>query len=186
MLCNYSGAIMRRTEERGEDKKKENFSLPTPSSLDPDPHLSRPSSFPLFSLHSHRSSIYIALSSNSIASTFLTFRSLATASNFLSPDFFNTPVRVYKKMSTSTENTTTTTHPSAVPNDNDLPPLVTDRPPRILIAGAGLGGLFLGILLDKAGIPYEIFERSAELRPLGKQPCSLNLLLDVVRPASRG
>ncbi|KAF9146903.1 hypothetical protein BG015_011479 [Linnemannia schmuckeri] len=50
---------------------------------------------------------------------------------------------------------------------SDLPPLVTDRPPRVLIAGGGLGGLFLGILLEKAGIPYEIFERSAEIKPLG-------------------
>jgi monoamine oxidase len=50
----------------------------------------------------------------------------------------------------------------------DLPPLVTDKPPRVLIAGAGLGGLFLGMPLEKAGIPYEIFERSAEIRPLGK------------------
>lgn len=53
---------------------------------------------------------------------------------------------------------------------SDLPPLVTDRPPRVLIAGGGLGGLFLGILLEKAGIPYEIFERSAEIKPLGKKP----------------
>jgi hypothetical protein len=52
---------------------------------------------------------------------------------------------------------------------SDLPPLVTDRPPRVLIAGGGLGGLFLGLLLEKAGIPYEIFERSAEIKPLGKK-----------------
>ncbi|KAF9088856.1 hypothetical protein BGX29_011689 [Mortierella sp. GBA35] len=50
---------------------------------------------------------------------------------------------------------------------SDLPPLVTDKPPLVLIAGAGLAGLFLGILLEEAGIPYEIFERSAEIRPLG-------------------
>ncbi|KAG0077349.1 hypothetical protein BGZ90_007332 [Linnemannia elongata] len=54
---------------------------------------------------------------------------------------------------------------------SDLPPLVTDRPPRVLIAGGGLGGLFLGILLEKAGIPYEIFERSAEIKPLGAIMC---------------
>jgi len=50
---------------------------------------------------------------------------------------------------------------------SDLPPLVADKPPRVLIAGAGVAGLFLGILLEKAGIPYEIFERSAEIKPLG-------------------
>ncbi|KAF9924892.1 hypothetical protein FBU30_005235 [Linnemannia zychae] len=59
---------------------------------------------------------------------------------------------------------------SAPPNPlkgSDLPPLVTDEPPRVLIAGAGLAGLFLGILLEKAGIPYEIFERASEIKPLG-------------------
>ncbi|KAG0293458.1 hypothetical protein BGZ96_002800 [Linnemannia gamsii] len=64
-------------------------------------------------------------------------------------------------------NIITDTH-APTSSGSDLPPLVTDRPPRVLIAGAGLGGLFLGILLEKAGIPYEIFERSAEPRPLGK------------------
>ncbi|KAG0293463.1 hypothetical protein BGZ96_002805 [Linnemannia gamsii] len=59
----------------------------------------------------------------------------------------------------------------------DLPPVVTDKPPRVLIAGAGLGGLFLGILLENSGIPYEIFERSAEIRPLGSIMClSPNIL----------
>ncbi|KAG0067185.1 hypothetical protein BGZ90_001117, partial [Linnemannia elongata] len=65
-------------------------------------------------------------------------------------------------------NTETKPTPTGVFKGSDLPPLVTDRPPRVLIAGAGLAGLFLGILLEKAGIPYEIFERSAEIRPLGK------------------
>ncbi|KAF8981041.1 hypothetical protein BGZ52_003347 [Haplosporangium bisporale] len=39
--------------------------------------------------------------------------------------------------------------------------------PKVLIAGAGLGGLTLAILLKKAGIPFEIFERQQELKPLG-------------------
>lgn len=53
----------------------------------------------------------------------------------------------------------------------------SDEPPRVLIAGAGLGGLFLGILLERAGIPYEIFERSTEMRPLGSIMClSPNIL----------
>ncbi|KAF9899260.1 hypothetical protein EC991_009219 [Linnemannia zychae] len=54
---------------------------------------------------------------------------------------------------------------------SDLPPHVTNDPPRVLIAGAGLAGLFLGILLEKAGIPYEIFERAAEIKPLGAIMC---------------
>ncbi|KAH7058044.1 hypothetical protein BKA57DRAFT_531337 [Linnemannia elongata] len=67
--------------------------------------------------------------------------------------------------------------PTGVFKGSDLPPLVTDRPPHVLIAGAGLAGLFLGILLEKAGIPYEIFERSAQIRPLGAIMClSPNIL----------
>jgi monoamine oxidase len=71
-------------------------------------------------------------------------------------------------MSASAVHTTNTSLPSAASKDKDLPPSVTNTPPRVLIAGAGLGGLFLGILLERAGIPYEIFERAAEPRPLGK------------------
>ncbi|KAF9280511.1 hypothetical protein BGZ88_012158 [Linnemannia elongata] len=74
-------------------------------------------------------------------------------------------------------NTKTKPTPTGVFKGSDLPPLVTDRPPRVLIAGAGLAGLFLGILLEKAGISYEIFERSAEIRPLGAIMClSPNIL----------
>ncbi|KAF9099841.1 hypothetical protein BGX23_011441 [Mortierella sp. AD031] len=48
---------------------------------------------------------------------------------------------------------------------SDLPSLVADKPPHVLITGADLAGLFLGILLVRAGIPY-IFERTAEIKPL--------------------
>ncbi|KAF9092511.1 hypothetical protein BGX23_004223 [Mortierella sp. AD031] len=45
-----------------------------------------------------------------------------------------------------------------------LPP----RPrPRVIIVGAGLGGLMLGILLDKMDVPYHIYERALEVKPLG-------------------
>ncbi|KAG0029858.1 hypothetical protein BGZ81_003348 [Podila clonocystis] len=39
--------------------------------------------------------------------------------------------------------------------------------PRVLIAGAGLGGLTLAILLKKAGIPFDVFDRQQEFKPLG-------------------
>ncbi|KAF8946752.1 hypothetical protein BGZ47_011496 [Haplosporangium gracile] len=39
--------------------------------------------------------------------------------------------------------------------------------PKVLIVGAGLGGLTLGMLLHKAHIPFEIYERAAEVKPLG-------------------
>jgi len=53
----------------------------------------------------------------------------------------------------------------------------TPTRPRVLIVGAGLGGLTLGLLLEKAGIPYEIFERSPAIKPLGTlsklYPCKM-------------
>ncbi|KAF9101959.1 hypothetical protein BGX27_011246 [Mortierella sp. AM989] len=39
--------------------------------------------------------------------------------------------------------------------------------PDVLIVGAGLGGLMLGAVLEKANISYHIFERAAEVRSLG-------------------
>jgi 2-polyprenyl-6-methoxyphenol hydroxylase-like FAD-dependent oxidoreductase len=41
-------------------------------------------------------------------------------------------------------------------------------PPKVLISGAGLGGLFFALLLEKANIPYHIYERAAVAKPLGK------------------
>ncbi|KAF8962165.1 hypothetical protein BGZ46_001216, partial [Entomortierella lignicola] len=43
----------------------------------------------------------------------------------------------------------------------------TTRKPKVLIVGAGIGGLTLGAILEKASIPYEIFEKASELKPLG-------------------
>jgi 2-polyprenyl-6-methoxyphenol hydroxylase-like FAD-dependent oxidoreductase len=40
--------------------------------------------------------------------------------------------------------------------------------PKVLIVGAGLGGLTLGMLLHKADIPFEIYERVLEAKPFGK------------------
>ncbi|KAG0334889.1 hypothetical protein BG004_000233 [Podila humilis] len=41
------------------------------------------------------------------------------------------------------------------------------KKPKVLIVGAGIGGLFLGQLLHKGGVPFEIFERAKEVKPLG-------------------
>ncbi|KAF9113368.1 hypothetical protein BGX27_001696 [Mortierella sp. AM989] len=39
--------------------------------------------------------------------------------------------------------------------------------PEVLIVGAGIGGLILGILLEQINVPYHIFERASEVKPLG-------------------
>ncbi|KAG0037389.1 hypothetical protein BGZ82_002631 [Podila clonocystis] len=39
--------------------------------------------------------------------------------------------------------------------------------PKVIIVGAGLGGITLGILLEKAGIKFQIFERAPIVKPLG-------------------
>ncbi|KAG0005670.1 hypothetical protein BGZ79_002941 [Entomortierella chlamydospora] len=38
---------------------------------------------------------------------------------------------------------------------------------KVLIVGGGIGGLMLGVMLERAGMDYEILERSPEHRPLG-------------------
>lgn len=42
------------------------------------------------------------------------------------------------------------------------------KKPKVLIVGAGLGGLTLAILLHKAKIPFELFERAHAVKHLGK------------------
>ncbi|KAF9132371.1 hypothetical protein BG015_003725 [Linnemannia schmuckeri] len=43
---------------------------------------------------------------------------------------------------------------------------INDKP-RVLIVGAGLAGLTLAISLQKAGVPYNVFERGLETRTVG-------------------
>jgi 2-polyprenyl-6-methoxyphenol hydroxylase-like FAD-dependent oxidoreductase len=57
--------------------------------------------------------------------------------------------------------------------------------PKVLIVGAGIGGMALGILLHKAKIPFEIYERATVVKPLGiylplyMSEIGLNCILDV-------
>lgn len=39
--------------------------------------------------------------------------------------------------------------------------------PRVLISGAGVGGLTLALILEQAGYEYEVFERASKIKPLG-------------------
>ncbi|KAF9136435.1 hypothetical protein BGX30_011194 [Mortierella sp. GBA39] len=47
------------------------------------------------------------------------------------------------------------------------PSVMHSKRPKVLIVGAGLGGLALGMILQKSDTPYEIFERAPEVKPLG-------------------
>lgn len=41
---------------------------------------------------------------------------------------------------------------------------------KVLIVGAGIGGLLLGNLLQKANVPFLIVEKAREVKPLGMWP----------------
>lgn len=63
------------------------------------------------------------------------------------------------------------TPPQSTPNlgpSLTLDQLETLGKPKVIISGAGLAGLTLGILLKKADIPFIIFEKVRGFKPLGK------------------
>ena len=67
-------------------------------------------------------------------------------------------------MSTNSENT-----PSVLnQTQNQWSVSENDDRPKVLIAGAGIGGLTLALLLKKAGVRFQILERATEIKPLGK------------------
>lgn len=57
------------------------------------------------------------------------------------------------------------------------PPKMKDPgAPTVIIVGAGLAGLTLAILLEKAKIEYLIFEKASEVKPLGIVPPPLSII----------
>lgn len=42
------------------------------------------------------------------------------------------------------------------------------KKPQVMVVGAGIGGVTLALLLHKANIPFSLFERAKEVKPLGK------------------
>lgn len=57
-------------------------------------------------------------------------------------------------------------HPSVHPSIRRKTEMTTEKP-KVLVIGAGLGGVTLCLLLEKAGVNYELFERAAQVKPLG-------------------
>ncbi|GJJ68648.1 hypothetical protein EMPS_00994 [Entomortierella parvispora] len=56
---------------------------------------------------------------------------------------------------------------STIKNPFQHPKNGDSKTPRVMIVGAGLAGLLFAIILDKAGISYEIYERASSVKPLG-------------------
>lgn len=54
---------------------------------------------------------------------------------------------------------------------------------RVMIVGAGIGGLMLAALLESASIEYSVFERAPDVKPLGKDAIFLSVEYEV-RPTT--
>lgn len=76
----------------------------------------------------------------------------------------------------------TTPTPESTPTPETSP---SPKRPKVLIVGAGLGGVVLGALLEKAGVPYDIYERAAIVKPLGKMPFLHSFLAERESPPPR-
>lgn len=55
---------------------------------------------------------------------------------------------------------------------------------RVIIVGAGIGGLMLGILLQRMGVTYQIFERAPKVKPLGKAWSFIDFEAEYLCPVS--
>ena len=47
-------------------------------------------------------------------------------------------------------------------------PVSPGAKPHVVIVGAGIGGLTLALLLERAGVSYVVLEKTSSIKPLGK------------------
>jgi len=48
-------------------------------------------------------------------------------------------------------------------------PVSPGAKPHVIIVGAGIGGLTLALLLERAGVSYVVLEKTSSIKPLGKE-----------------
>lgn len=48
-------------------------------------------------------------------------------------------------------------------------PVSPGAKPHVIIVGAGIGGLTLALLLERAGVSYAILEKTSSIKPLGNE-----------------
>jgi len=48
-------------------------------------------------------------------------------------------------------------------------PVSPGAKPHVIIVGAGIGGLTLALLLERAGVPYVALEKTSSIKPLGNE-----------------
>jgi thioredoxin reductase len=48
-------------------------------------------------------------------------------------------------------------------------PNLAPKIPTVIIVGAGIAGLTLGMILERSKIPYAIYERTPRVKPLGRK-----------------
>ncbi|KAG9322627.1 hypothetical protein KVV02_002330 [Mortierella alpina] len=51
----------------------------------------------------------------------------------------------------------------------------THEPPKVMIVGAGMGGLMLANFLERQSVPYVIYEWASQLKALGMHPQNSDL-----------
>jgi len=59
-------------------------------------------------------------------------------------------------------------------------PVSPGAKPHVIIVGAGIGGLTLALLLERAGVSYAVLEKTSSIKPLGNDERSSLILHNLV------